>query len=151
LLISRPETRILLGEENFMPKTLLYITGFLNLLFGLFHVYLGYEISASSNLAQDPRSMLQGLNVSSALMIFFLAYVCLLHQRDMLTTGLGKAVLVLGTLVYLSRAAEEFFWFRFSPLMTTACLLVGGLHLILLLWPDAKDASPASRTAQGQS
>ncbi|MGO9241341.1 MAG: hypothetical protein ACLQBJ_11075 [Bryobacteraceae bacterium] len=124
-----------------MPKTLLYVTGFLNLLFGLFHVYLGYEIGVSSTLAQDPRSLLQGLNLANALMIFFLAYVCLMHQRDMLATGLGKAVLLLGTLVYLSRAAEEFFWFQFSPLMTTACLVVGVLHLILLLWPEAKGAA----------
>jgi hypothetical protein len=119
--------------------------------FGLFHVYMGYEISVSSNLAQDPRSLLQGLNVASALMIFFLAYVLLMHQRDMLVTGLGKAVLVLGTLVYLSRAAEEFFWFQFSPLMTTACLVVGGLHLILLLWPDAKGAVAAGPAPQAQS
>ena len=118
-----------------MYKAILFVTGVLNLLFGFFHIYLGYAIYRSTALSEAARGLMEALNVGGTLMIFFLAYACLMHRREMLGEGLGRAVLLLAAAVYLSRAAEEFFWFQFSPVIFAACLVVGLLHLILLLRP----------------
>jgi len=119
-------------------KSLLYAAGSLNLLFGLFHIWLGYGFHRSPTIPAVYRGLLQAFNAGGALMIFFLAYACLLRHREMLETGLGKAVLVLGSALYLSRALEEFFWFAFSPVIFGSCLVTGAIHLTVLFRSGAR-------------
>lgn len=115
-------------QGGFM-KWLLLVAGLVNLAFALFHVYLGYEISLWQSQPADVRGLMEGLNAAGALLVFFLAYACLFRRQDMLETGLGAAVFVLGAMVYLARAGEEFFWFAFKPVVFYPCLAIGLLHL----------------------
>lgn len=127
-----------------MARKLLTAGGVLNLVFGLFHIYLGYEIQ-HLDLAPGYRGLMQALNVGGTLFIFFFAWASLFHQRDLLECRLGRSVLVLTAALYLTRAAEEFILFRFTPGIFAACLLVGGIYAALLFLRPA--AAPLSRAA----
>lgn len=72
---------------------------------------------------------MEALNVAGALLIFYFAFVSLFHREELLGTRLGKTTMGLVVLIYLSRAAEEFFLFKFQPLIFVACLVVGLLYL----------------------
>ena len=121
-----------------LSKVLLTIVGVLNLFFGFFHIYLGYAIHQNVAIAAPLKGLMESLNAGGGLMIFFLSYASLLHQKDMMTTELGRAVLALGALLFLSRAAEEFVWFTFRPPIFYSCLAVGLLYAILLLRAQAR-------------
>lgn len=116
-----------------MRKVLLVLTGVLNLLFGVFHVFLGYQIHSWIALSDHARGIMQACNIGCTLLVFFLAYVCLVRGKELMSTGLGGAVLGLGTLIYLSRGAEEFVLFEGNLAILGSCLAAGLLHLGLML------------------
>lgn len=116
-----------------MLKVLLIITGVVDLLFGFFHAFLGYQIHNWIDLPDGARGMMEALNAGCALLLFFLAYALLRRGREVMATGLGAAVLALGALLYLSRAAEEFLWFSGNLKLFGACLAAGLLHAVLML------------------
>lgn len=129
-----------------MSKALLTCGGILNVLFGLFHIFLGYQIAHWQQLPSGGRSMMQALNASGALFIFFFAYASFFLREDLLGTRLGRGVLAVAALLYLSRAAEEFILFSFSPTIFFPCLLVGLLYATLVYL-----AKPAERKALAQA
>ena len=112
-----------------MFKRLMIAGGILNALFFLFHVFVGYRIQHFSQLAANYRALLESFNVAGALFILFIAYASFLHHRDLLASKLGHAVLAFASLLYLSRAAEEFILFEFDAAVFTSCLLVGAVYL----------------------
>jgi len=66
--------------------------------------------------------------------VFFFAYASFFCTKEMLTTWLGKAVLALTLLSYLSRAAEEVILApTFSIAIFATCLLVAGVYLAAIL------------------
>jgi hypothetical protein len=73
------------------------------------------------------------LNVSGVLFIFFFAYASFFHGKELLQTGLGRVVLSLILALYLSRAAEEFFLFKFTPAIFGSCVLVGAIYAALFV------------------
>jgi hypothetical protein len=115
-----------------MVKVLLAAAGGLNAAFVLFHIFLGYQIWRWTGLPLPMRGLLETFNAGGALMILFLAYALLARGREVLTTGLGAAVLMLGTILYLSRAAEEFIWLNGNLKIAGICTVVGLLHAALL-------------------
>jgi len=116
-----------------MTKALLIVGGVLNSVFFLFHVYLGYQIHHLVRLAASYRSLMEALNVGGCLFILFFAYASLCRAGDLIRTRLGWAVLALVSALYLSRAAEEFFLFSFTPAIFGSCALVGGLYAAILV------------------
>jgi len=111
-----------------MFKRLMIVGGILNSLFFLFHIFLGYQIQHLAHAAASHRGLLAAFNVAVALFIFFFVYASFLHQKDLLETKLGHAVLGLASLLYLSRAAEEFILFKFNTRIFVSCLLVGAIY-----------------------
>jgi hypothetical protein len=61
-------------------------------------------------------------------------------------TGLGRAVLVLVSALYLSRAAEEFFLFQFTPAIFASCVLVGAIYVALLVISIRERRAPLAMT-----
>jgi hypothetical protein len=123
-----------------MLKVLLILTGILNLLFGVFPAFLGYQLHGLIDLSEPVRRLAEALNVGCTLTIFFLAYACLVRGKEVMATGLGATVLGLGALIYLSRAAEEFIWFDGNITILGACLAAGLLHAFLMLTVRMKRA-----------
>ncbi len=124
-----------------MKNRLLVIGGGFNVLFGLLHIWLGWELYRAAHLSPDDRALVEMLNVGVALSIFFFAYASFFCRRDLLSTALGKATLVLILLFYLARAVEEVILApAFSAAIFVACLLVAGVYLAAMVW---KEETPA--------
>jgi hypothetical protein len=122
-----------------MSRVLIAVGAMLNFLFGLFHIWLFWHIHRSANIAAGTKGLILALNVGGTLLIFFVAIASAFYAREILTTGIGRLVLLLGALLYLSRAAEEFVWFRFSPVIFFSCLLVGLIYTVLLFMRTDQD------------
>ncbi len=114
-----------------MLNALLILNGVIQLAFALFHVQLGMAISRVTGIG-DARPLMIALNASGTGMFFFFAYASLVPRRQLVTTHLGRAVLVLIAVTYLVRAAEEAVIFHFNPLVFWSCLGVGLLNLVIL-------------------
>ncbi len=116
-------------------QALLIIGGSFNVLFGLLHIWLGWEFHRAIHLSPDDRALMEMLNVDVALPIFFFAYASFFCKRDLLSTALGKAALVLILLFYLARAVEEMILApAFSAAIFVACLLVAGVYAAIIFW-----------------
>ncbi len=130
-----------------MSKALLVIGGVLNTVFFIFHLLLGYQIHQLTQVPAPYRALMEALNLGGVLFIFFFACASFFYGKELLQTGLGRAVLALATVLYLSRAAEEFFLFKFTPVVFASCLLVGAIYLILFVMALKKTqfAAPAGK------
>lgn len=122
-----------------MKKLLLTMGGVFHLLFGVFHIYLIRAIQVSSTLPPENRPLMHVFNISLTLIVLFFAYVSFFCQRDLLTTKLGKSILLLIGLYYLIRAADEFIFFKFSFVPFLPCLLVGGIYVALLILANSRE------------
>jgi hypothetical protein len=104
-----------------------------NALFTLFHVGQGWELARATALPQDARGLLLALNVAATLLLALFAYAFLVRPAELLSTGLGRALLAAATLFYWSRAAEELIWFEFSSAMFLACVIAGVIPAALFV------------------
>ena len=119
-----------------MKKNLLIVGGIINVLFGLFHIWLGRSLHLANGLTPPVQALLEMFNVSGALFIFFFAYASLFRRDELLATGLGKAVMIVCLLLYWARAAGEIVLFPgFSVAVFASCLIVGAIYLAVLVWP----------------
>lgn len=134
-----------------MSKKLLVIGGILNTLFFILHVVLAYQVHNLTQLASGYRGLLEALSIGGVLFIFFFAFVSFFCQADVLGTQLGRAVLVLVSVLYLSRAAEEFFLFKFNPVIFAACTLTGVLYAVLLFMAGPPRHPGEFATPEGRS
>lgn len=114
-----------------MSKPLAILCGAFNAVFVAFHILLATWIQRMP-LAPGVRALMHAFNVGGLLMIAFVAYAFLFCRRD-LGTRIGRGAILLGALIYLTRAAGELAFFpRPSPAIVAACLIVGLLHLAAL-------------------
>jgi hypothetical protein len=131
-------------------RMLRWAGGVLNVVFCVFHIWLGIMISRWPG-PKDVRGLMEALNVGGTLFIGFFAYAFLVRGKDLIATGLGRATLVLAILLYWSRAAEEFFLFTFNPAIFVSCIVSGAIPAALLFLtaasPSRGGASGADRTA----
>ena len=116
-----------------MSKVLLVVAGIANFLFFLFHIFLGYQLHRMPGVSDLMRGFLQTFNAGGMLVMAMLAYVFLARGREVMSTGLGAAVLAYGAVLYLARAAEEFIWMRGNVTIAAICVAVGLLHALVLV------------------
>lgn len=115
-----------------MHQITLYACGVINALFAAFHLVLGVGIQRLPSLAPGYRALMHALNLGGLLMIAFLAVAFLACQAD-LRSRLGRATILLGALVYLTRALGEFVFFPQTHWAILAiCVITGALHLAAL-------------------
>jgi hypothetical protein len=131
-----------------MSKALFITGGILNLLFGLFHLLLGYQLAhlPAAAVRPDLKGLMAAFNLVGTLLIFFFAYASLVERRTLWEARLGRSVLLLAAMVYLSRAAEEFVLFHFNAVVFFSCLGVGALYFGLWLGA-ARAATRAGKAA----
>jgi len=116
-----------------MARALLVVGGILNLAFAAFHIGLFRGIQASTSLSPSTKGLMHALNAAGTLSIAFFVVVSFFFRDDLLTTRLGRLTLGLVSALYLSRAAEEFFLFKFTPVIFGACSVVGALYVGILV------------------
>ena len=115
-----------------MNTHVLYACGVINALFALFHLVLARSIQHLALLSPGHRALLHALNFGGVLALVFLAAAFLACQPD-LRSRLGRLTILLGAVVYLTRALEEFVLFpRIGWVVVVLCALAGLLHLAAL-------------------
>jgi hypothetical protein len=117
-----------------MSRIFLIIGGVINVLFVLFHIFLGYNIYQIQNIAVEYRSLMTMLNVGGVLFIALFAIASLGYTQEMLTTRIGSLVTLFVVLLYGSRALEEIVVSsHFSTVIFTACIIVAVVYIIPLV------------------
>lgn len=114
-----------------MTKKLLLIGGIINVIFTVFHFWLGWKIQSVAGLPDDYRPLMTMLNNGGILLIGFAAFASLFCAQEMLSSRLGKATIILIFLVYFSRAVEEIVLSpEFSVLIFVSCLVVAAVYAL---------------------
>jgi hypothetical protein len=122
-----------------MKKTLLLIGGIANTLLALFHVWLCLAIHRWHGVQPEVKALTEMLAFGGMLTVAFLAITSLAFAKDVLTTRLGRAVILLNITVYATRAAGEFvFTTSFHPAIFAVCVAIAALYVAVWLVPDRK-------------
>jgi hypothetical protein len=90
-----------------MKKTLVFIAGFVMILFAFLHAYLGWKIHAMTTLSADHRALMEMLNVATGLFALFFGVSSLFLVRELVATRLGGVVLFFGFLMMVFRSVAE--------------------------------------------
>ncbi|MGE5342698.1 MAG: hypothetical protein ACM3SY_14585 [Candidatus Omnitrophota bacterium] len=117
-----------------MSKIILKILGILHFLVSIFHLWLVNSIPYNENIRQI-LPLMQIFAFWSCITIFFFAVISLFYTEDMLTTRLGRALLVLIAAFYFIRAFEEYIFFKSFLVIFVPCVIIGLLHIGLIFLP----------------
>ena len=132
-----------------MNKILLLIGGIINLVFSLLHLTLGKALNWSETLScltPDNRATIYTLNAHLAFTCLVFAYLSLFHRKDMLNTGIGRAVMAAIGLFYILRAVNQVVYNGLSapgtPFGVILFLSVSLLYVVPTLWRRAATLTP---------
>ncbi len=90
-----------------MRRILVIVAGCVMILFALLHGYLAWEIHHMTALSADDRALMEMLNVATGLFALFFGVSSLFLLRELLTTPLGRVVLLFGFLMMAFRSVAE--------------------------------------------
>jgi hypothetical protein len=111
---------------------LLIVTGLIDAVCAVLQILFGLQlIRFAGQIGEPVHGILLTYNTGMALTLAFLASALLARGREVMGTGLGAGVLVLGMAVFASRALAEFVWLTENWWIAAACIAVGLLHLLL--------------------
>ena len=119
-------------------KTLIIIGGFLWLGFFVFHVLFWKLFDWKNdleNLTPVNKATIQVLNLCLMLVMLLFAYVSILHTEELLSTPLGKSVLVGMVLFGVFRSIEQVVFFDISQPRSAIVLLLALLGTAIYLIP----------------
>lgn len=123
---------------NNLAEVSLFAGGIFNLGFTIFHLFFWKLFDWKKDLAAlTPvnRSVMQILNLCLTFLIFVMSYVSLLLPQDMLTTNLGKSLLVAFALFWFFRSLEQIFVFEVKGRLSVAFTLIFLLGSIFYVIP----------------
>ena len=81
------------------------------LLFGLFHLFFWRIFDWKNDLiklSQINSNIIQMLNIGTSLLLLSFGFILIIYRIDILSTGLGKAILIVSSLFFLVRLILEF-------------------------------------------
>lgn len=108
-------------------KTLLCIGGFYHLAFFVFHLFFWKLFDWRrdlSSLSAANRAIMQILNLRLMWVGLVAAYISFFHADALLTTVLGKTILVSIALFWLMRAVEQIVFFKLKGKISAAFFAV---------------------------
>lgn len=118
-------------RNKIVSKKMLFIGGILNAVFTLFHIWLGWKIQSFAGLPDGYRPLMTMLNFGGILLIGFITFASFFCIEELISTRLGKAVIILTFFVYFSRAIEEVLIApQFSVLIFISCLIVAAVYAL---------------------
>ena len=123
---------------NNLAEISLFAGSIFNLGFTVFHLFFWKLFDWKKDLASlTPvnRSVMQILNLCLTFMIFVMAYLSLFLPREMLTTSLGKNLLVAFALFWFLRMLEQIIVFEVKGRLSVVFTLVFLLGSILYFVP----------------
>ena len=123
---------------NNLSEISLFAGGIFNLGFTIFHLFFWKLFDWKKDLAfltPVNRSVMQILNLCLTFMIFMMAYVSLFLPREMLTTNLGRHLLVAFAIFWFLRMLEQILIFEVRNKLSVIFTLIFLLGSILYLSP----------------
>jgi hypothetical protein len=123
-----------------MNKILIICGGVINLLLAGFHLAFWKIFDwPESLLSLSPINLgiMQVINIHLAFVVLVFAYISIIHHQELLSTKLGKSIVVSIIIFYILRAINQLvFWDIYLPdtaLMVILCLVVAGIYAKPLL------------------
>ena len=119
-------------------KTLIIIGGFLWLTFFVFHIFF-WKLFAwkqdLENVTNTNKAIMQVLNLCLMLCFLIFAYISIFQTDELLTTSLGKSLLVGMILFAVFRAIEQIIFFDLKNVRSKIVLFVALLGATIYLIP----------------
>ncbi len=119
-------------------QKVIWAVGMFHVAFGLFHLGFWRIFQWNKSLAcldTVNRAIMQILNLCLTFIFFLIAYACFVHTDDLITTCLGRALLVGFSLFWFCRTAEQvaFLGLRPTPISVgfTGTFFVGGVICLI--------------------
>ena len=88
-------------------KVLIRISGALNLVFGAFHVFLGFWICRMPGIPEFPFAVMKMLNTALTGAFLYMGVSMLFFAGEVAVTKIGRLLLLLGVTTFLIRGIEE--------------------------------------------
>jgi hypothetical protein len=116
-----------------MPTIAIIVGGIFNVSFAVFHLFFWRLFDWKHDLASLSfinRQVMQVLNLCLAFAFLIFAYISLFHTTALMHTNLGQALLLLISLFWLLRAAEQVIFFGLKNTLSVvffAVFLFGGI------------------------
>lgn len=118
--------------ENFR-KTMVSIGGITFLFFGLFHMSFWLIFDWKRELIKlnlVNSNLMQMMNIGIIVIMLALGAVLLIYKKDILSSGLGKAVLMLSSIFFFVRLIAEFIYPGGSIALGVFLLLCSMIYLV---------------------
>ena len=119
-------------------KTLIIIGGFLWLAFFVFHIFFWKLFDWKrdlENVTKTNKAIMQVLNLCLMLVFLIFAYISLFQTDELLTTSLGKTLLVGMVLFAVFRAIEQVIFFDLKNPRSIAVLFFALIGMTIYLIP----------------
>ncbi len=119
-------------------KTLIIIGGFLWLAFFVFHIFFWKLFKWKDdleNITKTNKAIMQVLNLCLMLCFLIFAYISIFNTDELLTTGLGKTLLLGMVLFAVFRAVQQVTFFDLNNNRSKAVLLIALSGAVIYLIP----------------
>ena len=115
-----------------IKKTLIVISGCINILFGLLHASFWKTFDWNNNqvIIKTYSIVMQMLNLGMLVMLFSLGIVFIVFRHEIISSRLGKAILLSMVLFYSARFVADFIFSTTSVFLSALLLLCIILNLI---------------------
>ena len=121
-----------------MKETLLFIGGFYNLAFAVFHILFWKIFRWKRNLRRllpMDRAIMQVLNIRLIYIFFVFAYISIFHQEGLISTQLGKVIIIVISLFWFMRAIEQVIFFSLKRKVSIIFFIVFLIGCIIYFIP----------------
>ncbi len=108
-------------------KSLIFIGGFYHLALFVFHLFFWKLFDWKRDLSSLKfinRGIIQILNLRLMWVFLVVAYISFVHADALLTTALGKAILISTAVFWLMRAVEQIVFFKLTNKISGAFFVV---------------------------
>jgi len=119
------------------PKTGIRIAGVIGLLFTAFHLYFYVLFKWQQSLAclnKTNWSIFMTYHVASIFFVGTITYFSLFHPTELITTKLGRSLLVVFSIFYLIRLAAEFLFFGFNGVSSLVIVILCLIPTVIYAW-----------------
>jgi hypothetical protein len=118
-------------------ENIVFIGGIYNLLFAFFHLMFWKLFGWKEDLAKLTfinRQVMQILNLCLTFVFLLFSYISFIHTSEMLTTSLGRILLLLISIFWLLRAIEQVFFFGLKNRGSIAFFVIFLLGTMIYLY-----------------
>ena len=119
-------------------ENIIFMGGIYNLGFVVFHIFFWkifkWNISLRKLNSID-KSTIQVLNISLTLVFLIFAYISIFYSKELVSTNLGKSLLLLISLFWFARAVQQIYFYRLKNKLSILLFIVFICGGLIYLYP----------------